>query len=144
MLRRASSASSLAGWGMNAFELRQQDNAFLFVGVGASDDRRDRFGFAGVVRQVRNISRDVKEIPGLHRRVVLETLSVPHVRDAVQCVDRSFVGRVLMRKSAPTGCNGEKLHVDRLRANRLRRNADRVLQTLFADERLTGPKLFAN
>jgi hypothetical protein len=94
--------------GMNAFKLRQQDNAFLFGGVGAGDDRRDRFGLAGVVRQVRNISWDVEEIPGHHNRVVLKALAVPHVRDAVQRVDRSLVTRVLMRKGAPAGRNGEK------------------------------------
>jgi hypothetical protein len=36
---------------MNAFKLRQQDNAFLFVWVGAGDERGDRFGLTGIVRQ---------------------------------------------------------------------------------------------
>jgi hypothetical protein len=54
------------------------------------------------------------------------------------------MGSVLMCKSAPAGRNRQKLHMDRLGANRLRRNADGVLQTLFADERLAGPKPFTN
>ena len=53
---------------MNAFQLRQQDNAFLFVGVRASDNRSDRFALAGIVRQMRNLSRNVEEISGLDDR----------------------------------------------------------------------------
>src|SRR5215469_17482239 len=75
---------------MNAFQLRQQDNAFLFVGVGASDNRRDRFGLAGVVRQMRYVGRYIEEISGLHDRVVLEALAVPYMRDPAQGVDRSL------------------------------------------------------
>jgi len=129
---------------MNAFQLRQQDNAFLFVGVRASDNCRDRFGVARVVRKVWHVGRDIEEIAGPHDRVVLKTLAVPDVRGAAQRVDRSLMGRVLMHKGAAAGRNREKLHVDCLRANRLRRNADSVLQTLFADERLAGSKPFAN
>jgi len=129
---------------MDAFQLRQQDDAFLLVGISARDDRGDRFGLARVVRQVRNISRDIKEISRLHDRVMLKAFAVPHVRDAAQRVDRSLVGRVLVRKRAPAGRNGEKLHMDRFRACRLGRNAHGVLQALFADERVSWPKLFAN
>jgi hypothetical protein len=88
---------------MNAFKLQKQDNAFLFAGVGAGDDRGDRFGLTRVERQVRNISRDVEEIPGLYDRMVLEALAVPHVRDAAQCVDRSLVPRTLWAKARPPG-----------------------------------------
>ena len=51
---------------MNAFELRQQDHAFLLVGIGASDDGRNRLRLAGVVRKVRDIGWNVEEIAWLN------------------------------------------------------------------------------
>ena len=129
---------------MNAFQLRQQNNAFLLVGVGTGDDRGNRLGLARVVRQVRNISRDIEEISRLNDRVVLKAFTVPHMGDAAQRVNRRLMGRMLMCKGAPAGWHGEKLHVDRFRARRRRRDADGILQTLFADKRLSRPQLFAS
>jgi hypothetical protein len=70
---------------MNAFQLRQQDNAFLFVGVRASDDRGDRFGLARVVRKVWYVGRDVEAL----------TLSMRFAQPAFICLGRGIAEKIL-------------------------------------------------
>ena len=123
---------------MDRFELRKQNDAFLLVRIGTRNNRDHRFGHAGIVGKMRNVSGNIEKISRLDDGMVFQTFSVPHVPLTTYGIDRRLVSGVLMRLCASLRRNTKKLHMDRFCADRLRRNADGVFQPLFPGERLTG------
>ena len=83
---------------MNRLKLRQQDDAFLLIGVSPGNDGGHRLRRARIVGQVRHIGGYIEEIPGPNNRVVLQTLTMPDMRNATQRIDRCLVGRMLVRE----------------------------------------------
>jgi len=126
--------------GMDAFQLRQKHDALLLIGIGPGDDGHNGFGRAGVVGQVWDVGGDIEEVAGSNDGVVFETLSMPHAGFAGERVDGSLVRGVFVGMRASSGRDGNELHVEVLRADRFSGDADRVLQTLFAGEGLSGLK----
>ena len=122
--------------GMDAVEFGQENDALLFVGIGARDDRDNGIGEAGVIRQMGDVGRDVKEAAGLNDGVVFETFSMPHAGGAGERVDGGFVGGMLVGASATARWNGDELHMDGLRTHGFSRDGYGVLQALLADVRL--------
>jgi hypothetical protein len=115
-------------------EVGQQDDAFLFVGVGAGDDGDGAFRGARVVGQVGHVRRDVEEVCGPEQDVVLELMAVPHGAYSAEHVDRALVGCVLVGFGSAAGRDGKQLHVDGLGANRFRGDGRGIHEALFALE----------
>lgn len=67
-------AASASASGDLPIQLRQQDDAFLFVGIGAGDDRRGRAG-AQIGRQMRHSGRNVEEVTGLDHDLLFEPVA---------------------------------------------------------------------
>jgi len=80
----------------------KEDNALLFVRVGAGDDGHGIVRRAGIVGQVGHVSRDVEEVVWVEHHVVLELRTVPHGAAAAEHVDGGFVTRVFVSLGAPT------------------------------------------
>jgi hypothetical protein len=59
---------------MNCIELRQQHDALLLVGIGASNHRDAAFYFTQIVRQMRNVGGDVEKFTGAHDQMSLGRL----------------------------------------------------------------------
>jgi len=102
--------------------MRQQDDALLFVGVGARDEGDASFGRAGVVGQVGHVGRNVDEIARIDLHVLLKIFSVPHAGDSAERVDCGFVGRVFVCFGSAVGRDGDELHMKGARADRLGRD----------------------
>ena len=88
--------------GMARFEIGAQHHAFLFVRVGACQNR-NCFGIVWVERQVRNAGWNIQKIAFTHNHMLFEFFAIPHVHHAAQHVDRRFVVFVQMRVGARAG-----------------------------------------
>ena len=121
-------------WRVEGVEVGQQDDALLFVGVGAGDDGDGVFRRARVVGQVRHVGGDVEKITWLELVVVFELVAVPHAANAAEQVDRGFVRGVFVGLGAAAGRDGEQLHVDGLGTHRFRGDGGGIHEALFALE----------
>ena len=79
------------------FELRQQNDTLLLVGISTCDDCHATFCVAPIVGQVRHVDRDVKKVAGAGDEVVLKSIAVPTAGFAAQDINGRFVAFVLMR-----------------------------------------------
>jgi len=119
-------------------EVGEEDDAFLFVGVGAGDDGDDGVGEAGVVGQVGHVGGDVEEVALLDDGVVFEMMAVPYTGGAGEGIDGGLVGGVFVGAGAASGGDGDELHVDARGADGFGGDGDVVLEALLADEGLVG------
>ena len=123
---------------VEAVEFGEEDNALLFIGIGASYDGNHGIRCAGIVGQMGNVGGDVEEVARLDDCVVFEALAVPDAGLAGEGVDGRFVGGVLVGAGAATGRDGDELHVDCLRSDRFSGDGYVVLKALLAGEGLAG------
>lgn len=123
---------------MEVVEVGEEDDAFLFVGIGAGDDGDDGVGEAGVVGQVGHVGGDVEEVTLVDDGVVFEVMSVPDAGGALEGVDGGFVGGVFVGLGAASGRDGDELHVDAGGADGFGGDGDVVLESLLADEGFAG------
>jgi hypothetical protein len=112
-------------------QFRQQDDAFLFVRVGAADHGSGGAG-AGVVGQVGHVGGDVEQLAcgDFHR--VLKALAPVHDGGAFQYVDGGFMRLVFVRFSAASGRDGQQVHADGGGADGFGGDAFVIGEALFA------------
>src|SRR5690606_11882792 len=130
-----------ASW-HQGFEVRQQDDAFLFAGVGARDDRRAGSG-SGVEGQVGYVGGDVDEVPGLGLQPVLEALAPVHHRTAGKLVDSGLVRGVLVGAGAAAGRDRPKAHADAGGADAFTSESRIIGESLLAGVAFGGADLAA-
>ena len=123
---------------MESLEVRKEDYAFLFVGVGAGDDSDGAFGSARVVGEMRHVCRDIEEVRGAEQDVLLQLIAVPHATDSTEHVDGALVRGVFVGFGAATRRDGQHLHVDGLRTDGLRGDSGGVHEALLALKGFAG------
>jgi hypothetical protein len=123
---------------MEAIKFRQQYDAFLLIGIGASNDRNAFFRIAEIVGQMGHISGDVDKVAAFGGEVFFESLAVPHAGLAAQDINSGLVTIMPVRLSPSTGWYSHYLQVDCLRTYRFRRDPWRIQERLLANVFNTG------
>ena len=113
------------------FQFRQQDDAFLFVRVGARDHRRAGL-VADIGRKMRHVCGNIEHFAGADGHEVLEPLAVPHYGFAFDNVDRGLVALVFVRLGAAARRYRQQMHADALRADGLLGKALEIVEALLA------------
>ena len=115
------------------FQVGKENDAFLFVGVGAGDEGDAGGGGAGVIRKMGDVGGDVEVVAWLDDGVVFEVGAVPAMGRAAECVNGGFMRGVLMGFGAAAGRDGDDLQMDASRAGGFGGNANRVGEALYAN-----------